>query len=197
MSELSARILLAILLVSFVVHRGIQTRRAAPKAGNIAKTLQLGDSEKLANLLSLVALLSSLLFILAPSWVAFAAFSAPSWLRWLGVVIALAGFGMMQWAQTSLGKNWSDTPVQLRGHSLTTNGPYRWIRHPIYTAFLTILTAPLFITANWLVGLSWILGTFIDINARIAAEEGMLRETFADFASYEAKTGRLLPRLGR
>lgn len=197
MSEGIYRILLAVLLLSFVAHRGIQTRRAAPKTGNIAKTLKLGNAEKIANLLSMVALLSSLVYIVMPSWIGWAAFAAPTWLRLAGVALAFAGFALMQWAQTTLGKNWSDTPVQLRGHSLTTGGPYRWVRHPIYTAFLMILCAPFLITANWLVGLSWMFGTYIDINARIRAEEGMLRETFADFASYAAKTGRLLPKLSR
>lgn len=195
MNESTYRILLLILLLAFIIHRGIQTRKAAPKASNVAKTLELGNAEKLANLLSLVALLSSAIYIAMPSWLGWAAFAAPTWLRWAGIAIALAGFALMTWAQSTLGKNWSDTPVQLRGHSLTTNGPYRWVRHPIYTGFLLILSAPLLITANWLVGLSWILATYLDINARIAAEEAMLRTIFADFSAYASKSGRLLPRL--
>jgi protein-S-isoprenylcysteine O-methyltransferase Ste14 len=194
-SELTYRILLLVLLASFIIHRGIQTRRAAPQAASVRKTLTLGNAEKIANLLSLVALVSSLIYLVAPGWLSWAAFPAPAWLRWAGVPLAAAGFALMHWAQTTLGKNWSDTPVQLRGHSLTTNGPYRWVRHPIYTGFMLILSAPLLITANWLVGLSWILATGLDIDARIRAEEQMLAETFTDFGAYAQRTGRLLPRL--
>jgi protein-S-isoprenylcysteine O-methyltransferase Ste14 len=98
--------------------------------------------------------------------------------------------------RTSLGRYWSDTPVQLKEHGFVTAGPYRWMRHPIYTGFLFILSAPLLITANWLVGLSWILATFIDVNARINAEERMLEEQFGTaFNAHKAQTGRLLPKL--
>jgi protein-S-isoprenylcysteine O-methyltransferase Ste14 len=196
MNDITYRLLLLALLAGFVIHRGIQTRRATPTQGQIAKKLELGRSEKIANLLSLVALLSSLIYIVMPTWIQAAQTALPAWLRWTGVGQALLGFGLMHWAQTSLGRNWSDMPVQLKEHRFVTAGPYRWMRHPIYTGFLLILSAPLLITANWLVGLSWMLATYIDVNVRINAEERMLEEQFgAAFKAHKAQTGRLLPKL--
>jgi protein-S-isoprenylcysteine O-methyltransferase Ste14 len=196
-TEFIFRVLLLVLLASFVIHRGLQTRRRRPRQEQVAKKLETGSSEKIVGVLGLVALLSSAAYIFSPTLVAWAALPLPTWLRYAGVLLALAGFGLLQWAQTALSSNWSDTPVKLSHHTLTTNGPYRWVRHPIYTAFLLILSAPLLLAANWLVGLSWVAMTYLDVTARITAEETMLRETFgADFSAYATRTGRLLPKLG-
>jgi protein-S-isoprenylcysteine O-methyltransferase Ste14 len=197
-TEFPFRILLAIVLFSFVVHRGVQTRRHAPGNERVKEILPNSTAQKIANLLAPVALISSLIYLLVPSWIGSASFTAPLWFRIIGIGLALGGFALMDWAQRTLGKNWSDTPVKLKAHSLTTHGPYAWVRHPIYAGFLLILAAPLFISANWLVGLSWILMTWLDVNARAVAEEAMLSATFGKtFSQYKSRTGRLLPRLNR
>jgi protein-S-isoprenylcysteine O-methyltransferase Ste14 len=190
------RTMLALLLSAFVIHRGAQTRNHSPTEENIAQELELGLSPLLSGLLSLVALLSSLAYLASPRWLAWASLGLPSWLRLLGFPLALSGFALMEWGQRSLGKNWSDAPVQLKNHTLTTAGPYRWVRHPIYTAFLLILSAPLLFSANWLVGFSWILASALDIAARVNAEEAMLRTNFGPYyEQYVRRTGRLLPKL--
>jgi protein-S-isoprenylcysteine O-methyltransferase Ste14 len=196
-NELIFRILLFVLLLSFVLHRGIQTRRRGPQKEQIVKTLDPGASEKIVGVLGVVALLSSAAYIISPSIVSWASLPFAPWLRYSGVALALTGFALLQWAQSALSSNWSDTPVKLKQHTLTVAGPYRWVRHPIYTAFLLILSAPLFLSANWLIGISWIAMTYLDVNARINAEEAMLRESFGDeFTAYTKRSGRLLPRLG-
>ena len=158
-NELTFRLLLAGLVLSFILHRGLQTRRRAPEAGRVAR--KLGTSGGLSvSIISLLALASSLVYILLPDWLAWAQLPLPLWLRWLGVPLAAGGFALLEWSQAALDKNWSDQPVQLEGHTLTQSGPYAWIRHPIYTGFLVILSAPLFISANWLIGLSWIAATY-------------------------------------
>jgi protein-S-isoprenylcysteine O-methyltransferase Ste14 len=196
-TELIFRILLFVLLVSFVLHRGIQTRRRGPQKQQIVKTLDTGGSEKIVGVLGVVALLSSAAYIISPSIVSWASLPFAPWLRYSGVALALTGFALLQWAQSALSSNWSDTPVKLKQHTLTVVGPYRRIRHPIYTAFLIILSTPLFLSANWLIGISWIAMTYLDVNVRINTEEAMLRETFGDeFTAYAKRSGRLLPRLG-
>lgn len=196
-NEVIFRWMLALLLLAFVLHRGIQTRRHSPSEGAILRELDLGLSGQVANALALVALLSSAAYIFFPALIEFARFGLPDWLRWLAIPLALAGLALMTWAQRSLGKNWSDAPVQLEGHSLVTDGPYHWVRHPMYTAFLMILACPLLITANWLVGLAWITSTGLDVSARMRAEEAMMAETFGEeYERQAARTGRLLPRIG-
>jgi protein-S-isoprenylcysteine O-methyltransferase Ste14 len=106
------------------------------------------------------------------------------------------GFGLLQWSHSALGKNWSDQPRILAGQKLISEGPYRWVRHPIYTAFLMILGSTLLITANWFIGGMWILNTGIDIRARIQFEEARLLVHFGQaYREYSARTGALLPRI--
>lgn len=194
-NELLFRILLAVLLISFVLHRGLQTRRRAPEPERVVRKLETGG-QLAVSLLSFVALVSSLIYAVVPGWLAWARLPLPAWLRWFGVPLALAGFALLQWSQSALAKNWSDQPVQLKGHKLTQSGPYARVRHPIYTGFLMILSAPLLLSSNWLVGLFWIAATYLDLTHRIQAEESMLAETFGEkFADYAKKTGKLLPRL--
>jgi protein-S-isoprenylcysteine O-methyltransferase Ste14 len=76
------------------------------------------------------------------------------------------------------------------------SGPYRWIRHPIYTSFLLILGSTLLITANWFIGSLWLAVTALDVRSRIKFEEGRLEARFgATYDSYRRSTGSLLPRL--
>jgi protein-S-isoprenylcysteine O-methyltransferase Ste14 len=106
------------------------------------------------------------------------------------------GFAFLQWAQNTLGKNWSDTPRMIKEQALITSGPYQFIRHPIYTAFLLILGSTLFISSNWLIGLAWIGMTLLELASRIRFEEGLMLEYFGDqYRAYMKRTGRLLPKI--
>jgi len=141
---------------------------------------------------------SLLIYLIAPNWMAWSALPLPAWLRWLGVAIALTGFALLQWSHQSLGKNWSDSPLLLEGQEMIASGPYRWIRHPIYAAFLLILGSPLLISANWFVGGMWIGMTGLDVASRVRAEEAMMVGQFGEqYHAYMQRTGRLLPRLLR
>jgi protein-S-isoprenylcysteine O-methyltransferase Ste14 len=112
------------------------------------------------------------------------------------VGIAILGFALLQWAQVTLGKSWSDTPRMMKEQTLVTEGPYRYIRHPIYTSFLLILGSTLFISSNWLIGVCMIGMTGLEIISRIQYEEALMTEYFGEqYRAYMKKTGRLLPRL--
>jgi len=112
------------------------------------------------------------------------------------VGIALAGFALLQWAQVTLANSWSDTPRMLKEQSLITSGPYRLIRHPIYTAFILILSSTLFISSNWLIGLGWSGMTILETVSRIGFEESLMIEYFGDqYRDYMKKTGLLLPKV--
>src|SRR4029434_9845319 len=77
-----------------------------------------------------------------------------------------------------------------------TDAPYRWIRHPIYLAFLLILGSTLLITSNWLIGALWLLATSIDVLDRIRYEERSMLAHFGDtYRAYIHRTGALLPRI--
>lgn len=195
--ELLSRMSLFLLLVVFIVNRAYYTNIHSHSEEDIGRARQINSpTNRLAGLLNLLALLAAAVYLVVPNWLAWAALPFPFWLRWIGVGLALFGFALLQWSHASLSRNWSDAPRLLRGQTLVTGGPYQWVRHPIYSAFLLILGAPLLITANWLVGLLWIVPTALDVASRIRFEEAILSEKFGnDYRLYMARTGRLLPRL--
>ena len=190
------RISLALLLIGFVAHRGFYSRKLAPPAGTTVVQRNEGAATKLLSLLSISALLSTMLYCLRPDWMLWSSLPFPVRLRWSGLALAATGFVLLQWSQWTLGRNWSDKPRIMTEQVLMATGPYRWIRHPIYAAFLLILSAPLFVSANWFVGGTWLGMTVLDVYARMRVEEEMLLARFGQqYATYMRRTGRLLPRL--
>ena len=190
------RIILPILIVAFIAHRGYYTKRSARPEKDTLKKREAGLVTKFAEGLSLIGFVAMLIYVLKPDWLAWASLSFPLWLRWTGVGIALAGFALLQWAQITLGRSWSDAPRMMKEQALITSGPYQFIRHPIYTAFILILGSTFFISANWLIGLTWAGMTILDIASRIGFEESLMVEYFGDqYREYMKKTGRLLPKV--
>lgn len=192
-ADIFFRILSPLLIIAFVVHRGYYVRKHGNEE-NTLKKREEGWASKVAGLLGLVGFIAFIAYAINPNWLSWAALPFPLWLRWTGIGIALLGFVLLQWAQNTLGKNWSDTPRMIKEQALVTSGPYQFIRHPIYTAFLLILGSILFISANWLIGLAWIGMTVLEVASRIGFEESLMLEYFGDqYQEYMKRTGRLLP----
>src|SRR5215831_17407682 len=115
--------------------------------------------------------------------------------EWLGVLLTAAGIGVAFWARWHLGTNWSGTVTLKEGHELIRTGPYRSIRHPIYTGILLALlgTAISFgeVRALLAVAIAWL--SFY-IKAR-REESFLIREFGSGFAEHKQRTGMFLPRL--
>jgi len=184
------------MIIAFALHRGYYVKtHSKPEEATLQKREE-GPVSKVAGLLGLVGFISILIFAINPGWLAFADLNLPTWLRWAGMGAALLGFALLQWAQVTLGRSWSDTPRMMKEQTLVTEGPYRYIRHPIYTAFLLILGSTLFISSNWLVGVCMIGMTSLEIISRIRYEERLMAEYFGEqYRAYMQKTGRLLPKV--
>lgn len=56
-----------------------------------------------------------------------------------GIVITLVGIAFAVWARGYLGSNWSSAPMIKQQHQLIRSGPYRFVRHPIYTGLITAM----------------------------------------------------------
>jgi len=197
-NETVFRIFLPALLIAFVIHRGYYTRKYGEAAtGGTLKKRDEGLANKLAALFALVGFLALVAYLINPEWVSWTSLRLPLWTRWGGVGVALLGFALMQWAQSTLGRNWSDTPRMMEEQALVTGGPYRWVRHPIYTAFLLILGSTLLVSSNALVGLAWMGMALIEIISRISFEEALMVEYFGEqYHEYIRHTGRLFPKIG-
>ena len=79
-------------------------------------------------------------WMINPRWMAWSSMPLPFWSRWIGVALLLAGCALLVWTFRSLGKNLTDTVVTREKHTLVVHGPYRWIRHPLYSS-AALLTA--------------------------------------------------------
>jgi len=111
----------------------------------------------------------------------------------VAVFLCVAGMSVAIWARRDLGRNWSATPTIRENHELITSGPYRFVRHPIYSGILLALLGTAIASGNvlWLVALALFLGLFA---FRMRAEEQLMGSEFPDqYPSYVARTSALIP----
>lgn len=142
-----------------------------------------------------LGLILAVVYVIQPEWMASTGFEVPVWVRWLGSGLALAGLVLRGWAHMALGNEYAWYMRIQPAHQLVTTGPYQYIRHPMYTAALSLTAGIAVGTANWLIGALLILPAVLTLAWRLDAEEAMLLEKFGDdYRAYQRHTGRLLPR---
>jgi protein-S-isoprenylcysteine O-methyltransferase Ste14 len=134
-------------------------------------------------------------FLIQPRWVDFARIDAPPWLRLMGAPVALAGLALFYWMFRHLGLNVTSTSMPRSNATLVTSGPYRWIRHPMYSAALILVLAAALLTSNAVMVIGGII-MFALLAARSRREEQRLVDKFGDaYRAYQHRTGRFLPRM--
>jgi protein-S-isoprenylcysteine O-methyltransferase Ste14 len=119
----------------------------------------------------------------------------PLWLRCIGIALGVGGLALLAWTQAAQGKQGSSQRRARRRHPLITNGPYRWIRHPLYTALFDVVVALALLAANWwfvLFAASMIAGLMIHAPFK---ERRMLEAFGEPYRVYVQETGRFIPRL--
>ena len=134
-------------------------------------------------------------FLINPAYMEWSSVPLPPFLRWMGVLICgVTGF-LWIWTFHTLGVNLTDTVVTRRAHTLVTNGPYRWVRHPFYACVALFTGGVSLLAANWFVaGASAVAMMLIVIRTR--TEEALLLARFGEsYEAYRSRTGRFLPRL--
>jgi protein-S-isoprenylcysteine O-methyltransferase Ste14 len=110
----------------------------------------------------------------------------------VGSVLFLSGLGLAVWARIYLGRNWGMPMTQKNEPELVTSGPYRYVRHPIYSGLLlavlgTGLAIQLYFLAAFVV-----LAIYFIYSATV--EEKLLVTSFpAQYPSYKTKTKMLIP----
>ncbi len=94
----------------------------------------------------------------------FADYSFHPWQAWLGILVAAVSLVMFQLTHRALGRNWSVSLDVREGHQLITDGIYRRIRHPMYSAFwLWALAQALFCQTGWRVLPDWSVSGFCSL----------------------------------
>jgi protein-S-isoprenylcysteine O-methyltransferase Ste14 len=124
----------------------------------------------------------------------FAAYTFHSIQAWLGLLVAIAALAMFHLTHRALGRNWSLSLDVRQDHQLVTDGIYRRVRHPMYSAFWLWTIAQALLLPNWVAGFSGMVGFGILFFGRVGREEQMMLETFGDrYRAYMARTGRIFP----
>jgi protein-S-isoprenylcysteine O-methyltransferase Ste14 len=118
-----------------------------------------------------------------------------AWAFWIGAVVTLFGLLFSVWARAYLGRNWSGTVTVKENHELITSGPYRFVRHPIYTGLLLAFIGSAFARGD-LAGVAAVLLVFVAFRRKLRTEERWMREQFGEaYEAYSRRVPALIPLL--
>jgi len=112
-----------------------------------------------------------------------------------GLTLNALGLVLAVWARRCLGRYWSGKITIKVDHQLIRSGPYRLIRHPIYTALLGLYLGTAIVSGELhaLIGLALVIIAYL---RKIRLEEANLMRAFgADYRGYRSETWALLPGL--
>jgi len=185
-------------LAGAIAVSGFHRRRARQRSGTIPRSRETPVLILGRLLIALPLFGGSVVYIMNPGWMAWSSFNAPEWVRWTGVALGACVVLSVHWVLNALGSNVSETVLTKDRHELVTRaGPYRWIRHPLYTTGIALFVAVGLMAANWFVlGLASI--ALLAIRTVVVPREE--RELIARFGSgyeeYRRRTGAMAPRVG-
>ena len=115
----------------------------------------------------------------------------------VGMVIMAAGAGLSGASVFLMGRAWRIGIDPSNRTELAEDGPYRWVRHPIYSGWLLILIGNVLVVPHLAVDVAALL-TAVGVAYQAHREERHLLSTFGDrYARYAARTGHFVPRLWR
>lgn len=130
----------------------------------------------------------------ASPWLGRAIFPDNPVLMLLCLALTIVGLLFAVWARMTLGSNWSGTVTIKANHQLIRRGPYRSIRHPIYTGMLAALLATA-ITQRLVTGLLGFAVVAFALYRKARREESFLSQEFGDaFVEHRQHTGMFFPR---
>ena len=113
--------------------------------------------------------------------------------EWTAGILCIAGLAFCVWARATLGRNWSGTITLKEGHELIERGPYRLVRHPIYTGLLVMFLATA-IAFGHLGGFVAVVIAFASFWIKLSEEEKLMRQQFPEqYRSYEQRVKRIIP----
>jgi protein-S-isoprenylcysteine O-methyltransferase Ste14 len=120
------------------------------------------------------------------------AITSSPWLQGIGLALFVLGLALAIWARVFLGRNWGMPMTQKADPELVTTGPYRTIRHPIYTGILLAMVGTaVAVSLYWLIAVA-LLGAYFIYSAVV--EERYMAERFpGSYPDYKRSTKMLIP----
>jgi len=110
----------------------------------------------------------------------------------LGALAVAIGLAFAVWARRHLGRNWSGIVTVKEGHVLIRSGPYRILRHPIYSGLLLALIGTAAAIDEIRGGLA-VVCAVVGFVRKIRVEEQQMLETFVEYDAYRRETAALIP----
>jgi protein-S-isoprenylcysteine O-methyltransferase Ste14 len=156
--------------------------------------------EALFLLLATLLLLEAALAVVSPehlAWLGTLPLPAAAVLRAVGLVLVLAGTGVMVKAQLDLGASWRVGIDESARPGLVCRGLYRFSRNPIFVGMLLALAGFALLLPTWL-SLALLVGGYGIVHRHVADEEAYLRRAYGDeYRAYASRVGRFVPGVGR
>ena len=197
MNETIFRILAAVIFFTGVGISSYYRRKADKETGETLS--RKADGNAMMNVIrigGLILWLSPLVYLINPAWMAWSKIGLPDWTRWLGVGIGVLCVYGIYWLFSSIGTGITPVSATRKEHRLSTSGPYRWVRHPLYTIGSSFYITFGLMADNWFIATLGALA-FLAMAVRTPKEEANLIEKFGDeYRDYMKRTGRFFPKLG-
>jgi protein-S-isoprenylcysteine O-methyltransferase Ste14 len=186
-------------ILSFIFMTGIRVYYQSKIMHNNAK---IEIKENCPSLIAgSIAALTTIVFgaeyIFSPGVFSFAyVLPYPDWLRWIGAFSLAGGILILGLSHYHLGKNFHSLVVSKENQELVETGPYRWIRHPIYTAYLLSYLGGGLLSGNFILTTVPVGMFAILVAIRMGNEEAVMRDRFGqEYNEVMKRTGRLVPRI--
>jgi protein-S-isoprenylcysteine O-methyltransferase Ste14 len=197
MNENIFRIFAALIFFTGIGISSSFRRKADQETGEkISRKVDGNAMMTIIKFVGLILWLSPLFYLVNPNWMAWSKIRLPDSLRWLGIGLGILYDVGIYWLFSSIGGGITSTSATRKQHKLVTSGPYRWVRHPLYTIGSSLFISFGMIADNWFIAFLGILA-FIAMAIRTPKEEANLIEKFGDdYREYMKHTGRFLPKLG-
>jgi protein-S-isoprenylcysteine O-methyltransferase Ste14 len=113
--------------------------------------------------------------------------------EWLAAAVVAAGLAVTVWARAALGRNWDGCVAFKQGHVLVVSGPYRYVRHPIYSGLFVMALGTAMLGA-WSWGFALAALLLVSFWFKLRAEERLLTEHFPDaYPAYRRRVKALIP----
>lgn len=200
-AEMVYRLAFLGLLIALLVMRGyfmVKVRRSGEHLmpGRQAVEREGGPLALVFRVILFFALVAFLvMYFSGAAWIDAFSFHLPAGLRWLGFALGILAVAFWTWTQIHLDTRWSAQLQLTRDHDLVSTGPYRFIRHPLYTSMFGWCLALPLLTANWII-LAFCLLSTAGILWRVPKEEKMMLESFgSEYQDYVQHTGRFFPKI--
>ncbi len=111
----------------------------------------------------------------------------------VGLAVVAFGLAFSIWARAVLGRNWSGIVTVKQDHELVRSGPYRYVRHPIYTGLLVAFAGTAIARGEWR-GLLAVVIVFAGLWRKLKLEERWMIETFGDaYLRYRDEVRAIIP----